>query len=173
MRKTVVVFGLLSGAVSSALMLLTVPFMDRIGFSGGAVIGYTGIVASFLLVYFGIRSYRDQAATSRLTFGRAFAIGLLISLISCAFYVVTWEFVYYKLKPDFMDQYTAYAVTRARERGASEQEIDATKQRMAQFRQMYDNPAYNAALTFMEPFPIGVLVTAVSAAILRQKPQKL
>ena len=106
MRKTVLVFGLLSGAVSSAMMLLTVPFIDRLGFgSRSVVVGYTGIVASFLLVYFGIRSYRDRVAGGSLTFGRAFTVGILITLLSSACYVATWELVYFKLKPDFLDQY--------------------------------------------------------------------
>ncbi len=120
MRKTVLVFGLLSGAVSSAMMLLTVPFMDRLGFGPrSVVVGYTAIVASFLLVYFGIRSYRDRVAGGSLTFGRAFTVGILISLLSSACYVATWELVYFKLKPDFLDQYSAYAVERARQSGAS------------------------------------------------------
>jgi hypothetical protein len=62
MKKTVVIFGLLSGAVSSLLMLLSVPLLDRIGFDNGAILGYTGMVMAFLLVFFGVRSYRDNVA---------------------------------------------------------------------------------------------------------------
>jgi len=59
MRKTIVTFGLISGAISSLLMLATVPFMHRIGFEKyGLLVGYTGMVLSFLLVFFGVRSYR-------------------------------------------------------------------------------------------------------------------
>src|SRR4051812_27244142 len=98
MKRTVWVFGAISGAASSAMMLLTLPLVDRIGFDKGAVLGYTAIVASFLLVFFGIRSYRDQAGGA-VTFGRAFAVGILITLISCACYVITWEIIYFKLRP--------------------------------------------------------------------------
>jgi hypothetical protein len=169
MRKTVLVFGLLSGAVSSAMMLLTVPFMDRIGFGQRSVVlGYTAIVASFLLVYFGIRSYRDRIAGGVLTFGRAFTVGILITLLSSACYVLTWQFVYFKLKPDFADQYSAYAIERARQSGASQQEIEATALRMEEFKTLLQNPLTNAAITFIVPVPVGLVVTLISATVLRR-----
>ena len=169
MKKTVVTFGLLSGGVSALLMLLSVPLLDRIGFDNGAVLGYTGIVMSFLLVYFGVRSYRDNVAGGTVGFGRAVAVGLLITLVSCACYVVTWEIIYFKLWPGFSDKYTAYAIDKARASGASQQTIDETARQMAEFKKMYDNPLINAAFSFVEPFPIGLVVTLVSAAVLKKK----
>ncbi len=83
MKKTVLTFGLISGAVSSVLMLSTALFLDRIGFDKGVIVGYTGIVLSFLLVFFGIRSYRENVGGGQITFGRALSVGLLITLISC------------------------------------------------------------------------------------------
>src|SRR5689334_9333143 len=83
MKKTVLTFGLISGAVSSLMMVATVPFADRIGFDKGAVVGYTSIVLSFLLVFFGIRSYRDNAGNGQITFTKAFAVGITITVISC------------------------------------------------------------------------------------------
>ena len=168
MNKTVLTFGVISGAVSSVMMLATLPLLDRIGFDKGAVIGYTAIVASFLPVFFGIRAYREQAGGT-LTFGRGVAVGLLITLISCAFYVATWELVYFKLRPDFGDQYAAYAIEQARASGATEAAIAKTKQEMAEMKTLYDQPLFNVAITFIEPFPIGVLVTLVSAAVLRRR----
>ena len=172
MKKTVVTFGLLSGGVSALLMLLSVPLLDRIGFDNGAVLGYTGIVMSFLLVYFGVRSYRDNVAGGTLGFGRAVTVGLLITLVSCACYVVTWEIIYFKLWPGFSDKYTAYAIDKARASGASQQTIDETARQMAAFKKMYDNPLINAALSFVEPFPIGLAVTFISAAVLKKKEKK-
>src|SRR5262245_18679829 len=103
MKKIVVTFGLLSGAVSSAMMLLTLPFIDRIGMHRGEVIGYTTIVASFLLVFFGVRAYRERVGGGSLTFGRGLLVGLLITLVSCACYIATWELVYYKLSSGFAE----------------------------------------------------------------------
>ena len=170
MKKTVLTFGLISAAVSSILMLLTVPFMDRIGFDKGEIVGYTAIVASFLPVYFGIRSYREQVNGGVLTFGRGVSVGLLITLISCVGYVATWQVIYFKLAPDFMEKYSAYAVERARASGASQASIDEKLQQMKAFKELYDRPLLNAAITLIEPFPVGLLVTLVSAAALRKRP---
>jgi uncharacterized protein DUF4199 len=169
MKKTVLTFGLISGAIISLLMLATLPFIDRIGFEKGEIIGYTTMVLSFLLVFFGVRSYRENVGGGRITFGRAFAVGILITLISCACYVVTWEILYFKLMPGFAEKYTNYIVEQLRTSGASQQMIDAKLQEMKSFKAMYDNPLINAALTFLEPLPIGLIVTLISAAILRKK----
>ena len=169
MKRTVLTFGLISGVVSSALMLSTVLFIDDIGFDRGVIVGYTAIVLSFLLVFFGVRSYREQAGGT-LTFGRGFTVGLLITLVSCVFYVVTWQFVYYNdLIPGFIDQYSAHELQKARTEGASEATLAAMQKEMADFKVIYDKPLYNAAYTFAEPFPVGLLVTLVTAAVLRTK----
>ena len=110
MKKTVLTFGLISGAISSLMMVATVPFVDRIGFDKGVVIGYTAIVLSFLLVFFGIRSYRDNAGNGQISFAKGFTVGILITLISCVCYVVTWEILYYHFLPGFVDKYSAYMI---------------------------------------------------------------
>jgi hypothetical protein len=133
------------------------------------VIGYTAMVISFLFVFFGVRAYREQSGSGTFTFGRGFKAGLLITLISCACYVVTWEIIYFKLWPGFADKYSAYAIEKARASGATQQAIDETARQMQMFKEMYDKPLINAAFTFVEPFPIGLLVTVISAAVLRRK----
>jgi hypothetical protein len=167
--KTVLTFGLISGVVSSLLMLATVPFIDRIGFDHGLIVGYTAIVLSFLLVFFGIRSYRDNVGGGAISLGRGLAVGLLITLISSAFYVATWEVIYFKFMPDFADKFTAHSIAQARARGATPEELAAKEQQGREFKAMYDKPLYNIAMTFMEPAPIGLLVTVVSAAVLRRR----
>ncbi|MCU1332139.1 MAG: hypothetical protein JWM08_1131, partial [Candidatus Angelobacter sp.] len=119
MKKTVLTFGLISGAVSSLMIVATVPFADRIGFDKGAVIGYTAIVLSFLLVFFGIRSYRDNVGDGQITFSKAFTVGISITLISCLCYVVTWEILYFNFLPEFMDKYSAHIVEKMKASGAS------------------------------------------------------
>src|SRR6202022_1227729 len=171
MKKTIVTFGLISGAISSLMMLATVPFADRIGFDQGAVIGYTSIVLSFLLVFFGIRSYRDNVGKGQITFSKAFAVGISITLISCVCYVVTWEILYFNFLPDFMDKYGAHVIEKAKASGASAAAVQAQVEQVKKYKEMYDNPLLNAAVTFIEPFPIGLVITLISAAVLRRKPQ--
>jgi Protein of unknown function (DUF4199) len=169
MKKTVLTFGIISGAVSALMMLSTIPFMHKIGFDRGLIVGYTTIVLSFLLVFPGIRSYRENVGDGKITFGRAFAVGILITLISCAFYVITWEIVYFNFLPDFADKYSAYMVEKVKASGGNQQAINATIQQMKDMKRMLDNPLINAAMTFLEPFPIGLIITLISSAILRKK----
>ena len=171
MRKTILTFGLISGAISSLMMIATVVFGNRIGFDRGAVIGYTSIVLSFLMVFFGIRSYRDNIGNGQITFWKAFAVGISITLISCACYVVTWEVIYYNFLPDFWDKYGAHLVEKLRASGASAAVIEAKVQEVAKYKQLYKNPFFNAVLTFIEHFPIGLGITLISALVLRRSPQ--
>ena len=170
MKKTVLTFGLISGAISSALMVALAFLLDEIGFDKGMLIGYTSMLIAFLLVFFGIRSYRETVGDGYITFGRAFSVGILITLISCICYVVTWEIVYFNFLPDFGDKYANYLIENARASGASAAELARQVEEMKNFKAQYDNPFINAAYTFLEPFPVGLLVTLVSAAILRKRP---
>ncbi len=169
MKKTVVTFGLISGVISSLMMVATVPFADRIGFDKGAIVGYTAIVLSFLLVFFGIRSYRDNVGNGQITFGKAFAVGISITVISCIFYVVTWEILYFNFLPDFMDKYSVYIVEKLKASGASAAAVQVKVQELKKYKELYDNPFFNALMTFIEPFPIGLVITLISAAVLRKK----
>jgi hypothetical protein len=171
MKKNILIFGLISGAVSSLMMVATVPFADRIGFDKGAVIGYTAIVLSFLLVFFGIRSHRDNVGNGQITFTKAFAVGISITLISCICYVVTWEVLYFHFLPGFMDKYGAHMIEKLKASGAGPAAIQAQLQQIQKYKEMEDNPLLNAAMTFIEPFPIGLVITLISAAVLRRKPQ--
>jgi hypothetical protein len=169
MKKIVLTFGLISGLICSALMAVTTAFADRIGFDHSEYLGYTIIILSFLLVFFGIRSYRENIADGQITFGRGFVVGILITLVTCVFYVVTWEVMYHTFMPDFMDKYAAHLIEKAKASGMSASALHAQLQEIQKTKELYANPVYNAAMTFMEPFPVGLLITLISAAALRKK----
>ena len=170
MKKTVLTFGLISGVMIAAMMTALLGFVDKIGFDKGVIVGYTVIIIAFMLVFFGIRSYRENVGNGSVSFGRAFAVGILITLIACVFYVAAWEIIYFKFMPDFADKYGSYEVEKERAAGASQQAIDAKVKEMKDMKAMLDNPFLNAAMTFTEPFPVGLIITLISAAILRKKP---
>ena len=169
MKKTVLTFGLISGGISAVMMLATVPFMHKISSDKALIIGYTTIVLAGLLVFFGIRSYRDNVSGGKLTFARGLAVGILISLLSNCFYVATWEVVYFKFMPDFAEKYGSQMVEHARSTGASQQKIEETMRQAEDFARNYHNPLYNISMTFLEPFPVFLVITLLSAAILRRK----
>jgi glucose uptake protein GlcU len=172
MKKTVLTFGLISGGFSSLMMVATVPFLHNMASSKGLVIGYTAIVLSFLLVFFGIRSYRDNVGNGQISFTKAFTVGIFITLISCMFYVATWEILYFNVLPrDFMDKYGTQTIERLKASGASAAAVEAKAQQLEKFKEQYKNPVFNSLMTFIEPFPVGLVITLISAGVLRRKPQ--
>jgi hypothetical protein len=171
MRKTVLIFGLNSGAISSVMMVATVPFAHSIGFNKALIVGYTTIVLSFLLVFFGIRSYRDNVGNGQITFTKAFAVGISITLISCMFNVATWEILYFNFMPDFMDNYGAHTIEKLKASGASPEAVELQVQQLQKFKEQYKNPLFNSLMTFIEPFLVGLGITLLSAAVLRKKAQ--
>lgn len=170
MRKIVLTFGLIAGAMLSAMMLISFQFHDQIGFGkAGYVVGYTSMVLAFLMVFVGVKSYRDNVAGGSVTFGRAFKVGLMITLIASACYVATWQVVYYKFMPDFLDRYAAYSLSEAKKSGATDAQIAEKTKQMAEFKEMYKNPLVNIAFTFLEPLPVGLLFTLAAAGVLSRK----
>ena len=117
MKRVVAVFGLISGLITSVLMGLSLLIADRIGDGHSMLLGYTIMVASFLLIYFGIRSYRDNILAGQISFGRAFTCGILITLITCVCYVAMWEVLYFNFMPHFMDSYFAAQIHKVQASG--------------------------------------------------------
>ena len=171
MKKTIVVFGLISGAISSVMMIGSMPFSDKIGFDKAEYVGYTILVLSFLLVFFGIRSYRENVGGGQISFSKAFAVGISITLISSIIYVVTWEIIYFNFMHNHLDKYWVYMAEKAKTSGASAAAVQAQIEQLKKYKEMYENPLINAAMTFVEPFPVGLLITLISAVALRKKPQ--
>lgn len=169
MKKTVLTFGLIAGAIMSAMMLITMPFHDQIGFDRGLIIGYTTMVAAFLLIFFGVRSYRDNVVGGTIRFGRAFAVGGLIALIASLCYVATWEVLYFTYASDYMQKYNAHVLEEARADGKSEAEIARKKAELDDFAEKYRNPVINVAYTLLEPLPVAVIMTLVSAGVLSRR----
>ena len=165
MKRTILVFGLISGGIMTVMMFATLPFTDSAWLQAHSrVIGYTTMVLSFMLVFFGIRSYRENIGGGTITFGRAFAVGILITLISSVLYVIAWEIMYFGI-PSFGEKFMTMCVAHIKNSGASPEAIQTQLNQL----KYLDNPFINAAMTFAEPFPVGLIITLVSALILRKK----
>ena len=171
MKKTVLTYGLISGLMISVLMGGSLLLADKIGSGHSMAIGYTIMVASFLLIYFGVRSYRENTLAGEISFGRAFACGILITLITCVCYVATWEILYFNFMPHFMDSYFAAQIHQVQSAGLDPATTAAKVAEIQHSQQLYQNPLVNMAYTFIEPFPVGLIITLISAAILRKKTQ--
>lgn len=173
MKRIVLRFGLASGAILMTLSAVMLPWcLNGDHFDNGELLGYSAMVLAFLLVFFGIRSYRDNVADGAIGFGKAFQVGILITLITCAMYVIAWEITYFNFFPDFLDQYSAHVLAKMHAAGESEAAILEKTAEMATMAKYYDNLFFNIGITFLEVFPVGLIVTLVSAAILRRKPRQ-
>ena len=114
MKSIVLKHGLIASGILAAVFAVTLPLAEKgiVDFDSSEVIGYTAMVVAFLLVFFGIRSYREEIGGA-ISFGKAFQVGILITLVTCAIYVVCWEIVYWGFMPDFLDGARCVAVLEA------------------------------------------------------------
>lgn len=168
-KRTILTWGLIAGVVSISLMLATMPLGERIGYAYSMTIGYTALVLSALLIFPGVRSYRDNVAGGKMSFGRGFVVGLGIAAVAAVCYGVVWAIVYANFMPDFCDKWAAYTIDQVKSSGGSAEKIAEATAQAAQMKRLMQNPLTNAAMAMLEPFPVGLLVSLVSAGILRKK----
>lgn len=169
MRKTVLTFGLISGALASAMMLATTPFVEAKELGTADLIGYSSMVLVGLLIFFGVRSYRRNVGGGRLTFRRGFLVGLGITLVSSAVYLATFQVLYYALRPGIHEVYAECMIERAERAGATPAEVEERTEQARRIVELYENPWTNVALTLIEPLPVGLVLTTLSAAVLRKR----
>ncbi|MEQ9099496.1 MAG: DUF4199 domain-containing protein [Imperialibacter sp.] len=170
MKKIVLVFGLISGVIITGMMLFMAnKCYTNPEFESNDVIGYTLLIAAFSFIFVGIKTFRDKQNGGVIGFGKAFLTGLYISLVAATMYVVVWLFDYYLFMPDFLDKYSEHVMYMAKIEGASESELSAKAAEMSSFVEMYQNPVAVVLITFSEVFPIALVISLVSALILRRK----
>ena len=170
MKKNVLVFGLISGFIITAMMVISVGLCySREDFDDSMVIGYTSMILAFSLIFIGIRNYRNKYNNGVITFGKAFKVGLFITLVASTMYVLVWLIDYYLFIPDFMDKYSAHVLRQSQADGASRQELQEKAAEMANFKEMYKSPLMVILLTYAEVLPVGLVIALISAAILKRK----
>ena len=168
MKKVVLTFGLISGVIIAALMWLMLAMMKAGFTSHSLLMGYATMIIALSLVFFGIKSYRDKNG-GKITYFKGLQIGILISLISAVCYGISWEAYYRTSGSEFMQQYTAQYIDQMRTKGVSDDEIAKTQKEMDQMAEMYKNFFFRFGMTLMEILPVGIVVTLISAGLLRRK----
>lgn len=170
--KTAIVYGLIAGAImNTAWWIFNALFMDMENYdmSRGELIGYATMILALTAVFIGVKNYRDQLPAQAISFGQAFMVGLYIVLVASSVYVIGWLIYSNIMMPDFMDQYVSSQLKSMQEAGASAVEIKAKQDEFDMYAEMYKNPFIKVGLTFMEIFPIGLVVALISAAVLKRK----
>ena len=172
MKKNVLVFGLISGLIITGMMLYSASQIYKgAEFKSNDVIGYAAMIVAFSFIFVGIKNFRERYNNGVISFGKAFKIGLYITLVASTIYVIVWLIHYYLFIPDFMDKYTVCVMKDAKSDGATAVELEKKATEMANFKELYKNPLFVVLITYSEVFPIGLLVSLISALILKRKPK--
>lgn len=175
MKKTVLTYGPIAGVVIVLLMALFIGIMGKEqDFQVGEILGYASMIVALSTIFVGIRKYRDDELGGMITFGKAFQVGLLITLVASAIYVAAWMF--YSAGGGANEMMTAYLdqmVEKMEASGATQAEIDAKVSEMEQFQEMYKNPIVKIGITFLEIFPVGLIISLIAAGLLRKTEDKV
>lgn len=166
MTRVILVYGCIAGIVLVASLGVAVVIGQSHDIAGMAF-GYLTMLIALSMVFVGVKRYRDDQLGGVIRFGTAFLLGLGISLVASAFYVLGWEAYMASTDYSFAEKYAAAMLEAQREAGASAEEIAAARTQMDGFVSLYANPLYRMAMTFTELAPIALLVTLVSALLLR------
>lgn len=175
MKRTILIYGLIAGAVVSAFMATTmIATANDVLHCSSAVsmlIGYLGMLIAFTFIFVAIKSYRDRN-DGLISFGKALGLGLWIALIASTLYVLTWALVYHYVLPDFMDKYSATMVEQAKG-SLSGAALQTRIDEINRAKEMYATPWGFALFTYAEILPVGILVSLVAALVLKRKRRKV
>jgi len=170
MKRTILVFGLISGLVSTVWTLGFISFAPRdFDMDNSMWLGYASMLLANIFIIVGVKNYRDKQQNGVITFGRAFKVGFLIALVASTLYVVSWLVYYYTSGTDFMQYYTECLQKQLAESGASPAEMQRQAQEMKEFARMYENPFFNALITYSEILPLGTIFALLTALVLKRK----
>ncbi|MGB0135299.1 DUF4199 domain-containing protein [Dokdonella sp.] len=168
MLKQILKYGLIAGLIAGIPMLgLTLAMKDHPPTSWGMAVGYLTMLIAFTTIFLAIKRKRDIEHGGIIRFWPAVGLGLGISVIASVIYVLCWEAALAASGIDFIGAYSETLIEEQKAKGASAEAIAALAAEMQQLATDYANPLFRMPLTFTEIFPIGVLVTLVSAGLLR------
>jgi hypothetical protein len=174
MRKIALTFGALAGVIVAVFSFIIIGLCKngKISFDNGDFIGYGSMVIALSMIFFGIKSYRDNFQNGAIKLGKGLQVGMLITLVASLIYVLAGE-AYYQIDPEtnttMMDKYADYHINKMREKGASPETIAQKSKELADMKEMYKNPLLRFGMTLALILPVGVIITLISAAVLRRK----
>ncbi|MFN8337148.1 MAG: DUF4199 domain-containing protein [Cyclobacteriaceae bacterium] len=173
MRRIVLVYGLIAGVILGAMFFVTAPLWDNgtLNFDNAMYVGYGTMVVSLSLVFFGVKSYRDNHKNGIITFGQGFKVGILITLIACLLYALSWELAYHTVSKGFTAEMSKHYEQEIRKNAANEAEMKEKLEQSKKEMELYDSSfVFRFTITFLvEVFPVGLLITLITAALLRNK----
>ena len=171
MKKIVIIYGLISGGILGAMLITTMSMYltTPVIMDNGMLIGYSTMVISLSLIFFGIKSLRDNHYSGSITFGKAAKVGLLITLIASVIYAGAWEISYSKIGKDFVKKMQEQYYQQLEAKGLSADELRTEKDKIDASIEYYKNPVIRFGITITEVLPVGIILTLISAGLLRKK----
>jgi hypothetical protein len=160
------VYGGIAGAIAIAIISAGLA-LDLPSHATSEWFGYLVMLVALSLIFVGVKRYRDVECGGIIRFGRAFGLGLAIAGVAALIYVIGWEIYLAVSDRDFIGEYAQGIARTMREDGAGEAAIQARLAEMRDMAESYRNPLFRVPITFIEIFPVGLLVALVSAALLR------
>jgi hypothetical protein len=168
--RSVLVYGVVAGLIVGVpLSVVTIAMNGHAMLSYGAVIGYTLMLIALSTVFVAIKRYRDDTLGGVIRFWPAFGLGLGISFVAGVFYVAAWETAVAVTHMDFAGTYAHAIIEQQKAKGVTGEALAKVVADMERFKAQYANPLYRLPMTFAEIFPVGVLVSLVSAGLLRNR----
>lgn len=172
MTRTILTYGLFAGVIVAVSMGAAMSLGVDAGALGMAA-GYLGMLAALTMVYVGIRKYRDRELGGAIRFSTGLGVGLGISAVATLVYALGWEAYLYATDYRFMPDYIAATLEAKRAAGASPAELAKLAAEMQGYLDAYSNPVTRLLMTMSEIAPVALLVTLISAFVLRHpKPSR-
>lgn len=169
MFRNILKYGVIAGLIVGGVnLVLFVALGDQPHMEYGMVVGYATMLVALSAIFVGIKRHRDHELGGVIRFWPAFGMGLAISLLAGVFYVLAWELSQAITGADFAATWERHTLEQARAKGESAAAIAKISADMAQFKVQYANPWFRLPMVFAEIFPVGVLVSLISAALLRR-----
>ncbi|MFK7843594.1 MAG: DUF4199 domain-containing protein [Sphingorhabdus sp.] len=167
MQKIALTYGVLSGTIVILSMLLGIVASGGESFWSSEVFGYLIMLIALSMIFVGIKKYRDQELGGMIKFLPALGLGVAISAIAGVIYVFVWEIYLISSDYAFINDYTASLIEKAKSEGASGAALEKVISEMQQLVEDYAKPWIRWPMTFLEIFPVGLLISLISAALLR------
>lgn len=167
MLRIALIYGAISGSIVIAIMSAGMAFSGGEGSASSQAFGYLIMLVALMMIFIGVKRYRDQTLGGVIKFGPALGLGLAIAGVAGVFYVIGWEINLALTDYAFMDQYVQGVIAAKEAAGATAAEIEKAASDVAAMMENYKNPLFRMPITFLEIFPVGAAIALVSALILR------
>jgi len=166
--KTAFIFGGAAGLLVILTMISGFIFSGLQSSAGSKTFGFLLMFFILSLIFFGMKRFRDFEQGGIIKFSKALLLGLAMSLFTGLAYVIVWEIYLVMTDNSFIQIYTDHLIEQKKSKGVSGEALSDFIAKMNDMKENYAKPWFRIPLTFLEIFPIGFIVTLISALFLHR-----